>query len=341
MWEARISRCPGTSECEKQRNRVQLLNPPPLPGSSMASVPASMESNMCFFVQGTTETNTNYFFPDRYNYSKEDEEMFKEFYEIANVFIPNILKQSSPLNEQAGDVYKPADDPQFFAYLLQFYDGICLWEEGSHIPVLHADWAKKLVQSISKISPSCRAAFSSTKGALKQPRPLAPGLQSSPTIPEKKLELSHQAPEAENSEQNLRSSQQAPIKDGMNNATGTATEKVGSSNEAFVNNKGSAEKRTAVALTLKSTKMKEMRDLLTNGGKLNTSAIKLQLTAQSQVSVPKNRRRSSFKTDDYVYDFDEEAEGDQEEDEEEEEEEEEEDPWAKRPRLGMYPTFYP
>ena len=67
-----------------------------------------------------------------------------------------------------------------------------------------------------------------------------------------------------------------------------------------------------------------MRGLLTTSSKINTSAIKLQLTAQSQVSVPKNRRRSSFKTDDYVYDFGEEAEGEDEEDDKEEEEEEEE-----------------
>ena len=103
-----------------------------------------------------------------------------------------------------------------------------------------------------------------------------------------------------------------------------------------------------VVLSLRSTKMKEMRRLLTDGEKLNTSAIKLQLTAQSQVSVPKNRRRSSFKADDYVYDFDEEADKEEEEEQKEEEEEEEEweeeeegedYPWAKRPRQGMYPMF--
>lgn len=59
-----------------------------------------------------------------------------------------------------------------------------------------------------------------------------------------------------------------------------------------------------------------MRDLLATSGKINTSAIKLQLTAQSQVSVPKSRRRTSFKTDDYVYDFGEEV-GNEEDDNEE------------------------
>ena len=246
----------------------------------------------------------------RYNYSKEDDEMFKEFYDIANVFIPNILKQSSSPAKDGKETYRPAEDPQFFAYLLQFHDGICLWEEGSHTPVLHADWAKKLVQSISKISPACRASLASTP----KPEPRAPVPQALPSLPEKKPVTSNQAPgdlqnnSTSNSEQGLGTSHQVPkTGDAVSGATSSANDK-----EATASKPG-------VVFSLRSTKMKEMRRLLTDGGKLNTSAIKLQLTAQSQVSVPKNRRRSSFKADDYVYDFDEDA------DKEEEEEEEEED----------------
>ncbi len=32
-------------------------------------------------------------------------------------------------------------DPECFAHLLRFYDGICKWEEGSPTPVLHVGWA--------------------------------------------------------------------------------------------------------------------------------------------------------------------------------------------------------
>lgn len=167
--------------------------------------------------------------------------MFKEFYEIANDLIPNILKGDS----DDSDVTK---DPLFFSLMLQFYDGICLWEEGSQTPVIHADWAKKLVQSIGKFSPECRSTFS----------------------PDKKEEI-----------------------EGSNNQDATSSEE--------------KEKpaKPEVSLVFKSAKMKDLRKLITSSGKLNTSAIKLQLTAQSQVSIPKSRRRSSMKADVYLYDYDE------------------------------------
>lgn len=221
----------------------------------------------------------------RYNYSKEDEEMYKEFYEIANDFIPNILKMSSATNTENGAVDKNsnlADNPSFLSLVLQFYDGICLWEEGSHTPVLHADWAKKLVQSLSKFSPICRSALSSPLHKEKlQPKPeLIISKDTGSGAPSSSLSKTEDSSLMATSLENL---------------------------------------NKPVELCLKSEKMRAMRNLLTTGGKINTSAIKLQLTAQSQVSVPKNRRRTSFKTDDYVYDFGEGAEGDEEDDDDEEE----------------------
>lgn len=159
--------------------------------------------------------------------------MYKEFHEIANDFIPNILKSE----QDDGSFTK---SPVFFSRVLQFYDGICLWEEGSLTPVIHADWAKKFVQSLNKFTSECRSTFS----------------------PDKEV---HKDSNEENS---------------------------------------SPSKPEEVSLVLKSSKMKDVRKLITSGGKLNTSAIKLQLTAQSQVSVPKSRRRSSVKTDVYLYDYD-------------------------------------
>lgn len=179
----------------------------------------------------------------RYNYSKEDEELFKEFYEIANDLIPNILKGESDESGNA-DVTK---DPVFFSLMLQFYDGICLWEEGSQTPVIHADWAKKLVQSISKFTPECRSTFSSEK-----------------------------------KEENEKSNDK----------------------EATPSEEKEKPAKPEISLILKSAKMRDLRKLITSSGKLNTSAIKLQLTAQSQVSIPKSRRRSSMKADVYLYDYD-------------------------------------
>lgn len=73
----------------------------------------------------------------RYKYSKEDEEIYKEFMEINNDLIPHILKTEENL----------LTDPQCFLDLLQFYDGLCSWEEDSATPVLHEGWVKPMVKS--------------------------------------------------------------------------------------------------------------------------------------------------------------------------------------------------
>lgn len=230
--------------------------------------------------------------------------MFKELYEIANDFIPNILKTSSSASVKGENNGAPrnlnlTEDPGFFALVLQFYDGVCLWEEGSHTPVLHADWAKKLVQSISRFSPSCRSALSSSRvGTVVATKSEEPPKND---LPEMKAPVSGTT------------------------SSSSSNDKLENSNLASASVENSKER---VVLNLRSQKMRGMRDLLTASGKINTSAIKLQLTAQSQVSVPKSRRRSSFKTDDYVYDFGEEGEGEEEEDEEEDEEE-------RRPKKAM------
>ena len=213
--------------------------------------------------------------------------MFKEFYEIANDFIPNILKVTSSNKSDNNAATKNdnlAEDPSFFSLVLQFYDGICLWEEGSQTPVLHADWAKKLVQSVSRFSPACRSALSSAHAG------------KLPSVSE-------------------------PVKSDTQETKPSVNDDKSSSSSNKVENS-----KEPVVLNLRSEKMRGIRDLLTTSGKINTSAIKLQLTAQSQVSVPKNRRRSSFKTDDYVYDFGEEAEL---------EDDEEEDEKDRRPRKSL------
>ncbi|XP_076312421.1 menin 1 isoform X2 [Tachypleus tridentatus] len=95
----------------------------------------------------------------KYNYGREDEEIYKEFLEIANDLIPHLVKVVS---NQAVEAPEKADsnclhDPQCFAHLLRFYDGLCAWEEESSTPVLHIGWARPLVATISKFPAKTRS----------------------------------------------------------------------------------------------------------------------------------------------------------------------------------------
>ncbi|XP_037524970.2 menin-like [Rhipicephalus sanguineus] len=90
----------------------------------------------------------------KFNYGREDEEIYKEFMEIANELVPQLVKLSS-----TGDG-SLLQDPTCFAHLLRFYDGLCAWEEGSATPVLHIGWARPLVGTIAKFPASVRSAVS-------------------------------------------------------------------------------------------------------------------------------------------------------------------------------------
>ncbi|KAJ8337645.1 hypothetical protein SKAU_G00366110 [Synaphobranchus kaupii] len=107
-----------------------------------------------------------------YNYFREDEEIYKEFFDVANDVIPTLLKETAAAAEsgdEGGDRGEAAEkdqprqaalsalqDPECFAHLLHFYDGICKWEEGSPTPVLHVGWATYLVQSLSRFEAQVR-----------------------------------------------------------------------------------------------------------------------------------------------------------------------------------------
>jgi len=84
-----------------------------------------------------------------YNHSRDDEEVYKEFLEIANEIIPQILRM-----DQHDCVL--TSDPAAYAQLLRFYDGLCCWEEDSQTPVLHITWATHMLSSISKFSVEAR-----------------------------------------------------------------------------------------------------------------------------------------------------------------------------------------
>ena len=47
-------------------------------------------------------------------------------------------------------------DPEAFASVVKFYDGLCSWEEGSPTPILHIGWAKPMVATIAKFDSEVR-----------------------------------------------------------------------------------------------------------------------------------------------------------------------------------------
>ena len=57
-------------------------------------------------------------------------------------------------------------DPECFAHLLRFYDGICKWEEGSPTPVLHVGWATFLVQSLGRFEGQVRGSCAGWLGII-------------------------------------------------------------------------------------------------------------------------------------------------------------------------------
>ena len=115
---------------------------------------------------------SNHLLSFSYNYNREDEEIYKEFLEIANELIPQIVKQAADCQQHAGPpgTETPAKpqlaglcyllrNPECYADLLRFYDGICEWEEGSQTPVLHVGWAKFMCFSLSRFDSSVRQAL--------------------------------------------------------------------------------------------------------------------------------------------------------------------------------------
>lgn len=95
----------------------------------------------------------------RYNYSPDDEEIYKEFFQVANELIPSMLKVLTAGGLEPGKVStKPfLQDPECLALILKFYDNVCCWEEGSSTPVLHIGWAKNFVATVLKFSSFIRS----------------------------------------------------------------------------------------------------------------------------------------------------------------------------------------
>ncbi|XP_052000926.1 menin-like [Xyrauchen texanus] len=250
-----------------------------------------------------------------YNYCREDEEIYKEFFDIANDVIPTLLKETVAAVESSGEgaegpekdqpglvaALSALQDPECFAHLLRFYDGICKWEEGSPTPVLHVGWATYLVQSLSRFDAQIRQKVSIiTKDA----EPLDDDDQSSDDpregrrrVARREFKLDEQAgpslPGAALPTQN-------PMPKKVGGEGGRQRSSVGArGKEADGKNEPSSPsptpsppQQTAVpggpVVIFHSEKMKGMKGLL-SAAKVNSSAIKLQLTAQSQVQMKRQK----------------------------------------------------
>ncbi|XP_078392837.1 menin [Cetorhinus maximus] len=249
-----------------------------------------------------------------YNYCREDEEIYKEFFDIANDIIPNLIKEMASMveaSEERGDGDSGTEgpqgqptpstalqDPESFAQLLRFYDGICKWEEGSSTPVLHVGWATFLVQSISKFDGQVRHKVTiivkdtesnedddqhsddSRDARRRGPRRESKAEEPPPAkkfLAEKVVERRRSAP----SQRTAATPAPAPA------PTPAPAPPVPTPSPG------------AACVTFHSEKMKGMKELLT-ALKINSSAIKLQLTAQSQVQMKKQKLSSAS---DYTLSF--------------------------------------
>ncbi|MCJ8731691.1 hypothetical protein PDJAM_G00202380 [Pangasius djambal] len=262
-----------------------------------------------------------------YNYCREDEEIYKEFFDIANDVIPTLLKETAA--ESGGEGTEGAEkdqprqaaalsalqDPECFAHLLSFYDGICKWEEGSPTPVLHVGWATFLVQSLSRFDAQIRQKVTIiTKESEPQddddqasddPRE---GRRRGPRRESKAEESAGPSPPATTAAPPSQPGQ--PKKVGgeggrrRSSAGGRGKETDGKNEASSPNSPVPSPTQAVVAssgpvVTFHSEKMKGMKELL-SAAKINSSAIKLQLTAQSQVQM---KRQKPTPSGDYSLSF--------------------------------------
>ncbi len=239
-----------------------------------------------------------------YSYSKDDEEIYKEFMEIANELIPHVLKSNDS---------RVNSNPQCFADILRFYDGICRWEEGSSTPIMHIGWAKPMVSTCSKFESKVRqlVQFDSSTAAGDE--------ADLDTNSEKILNNNYYEKYEETKPLKITSPQHSSRaeelvsdqKEIIDILSEYCTSKIlnidyllGQSTQPFVDRKVTHSNRESLVKTsspavvevvkdtnsevkidLRSAKMLGLKELLC-ADKLNTNAIQLQLTALSQLSAP-------------------------------------------------------
>lgn len=266
-----------------------------------------------------------------YNYFREDEEIYKEFFDIANDVIPTLLKETTSTAESPGEgaesgegperelpkqaaAFSALHDPECFAHLLRFYDGICKWEEGSPTPVLHVGWATFLVQSLSRFDAQVRQKVSIIT---KEAESLDEDDQSSEDPREGRRRGPRRESKLEEQSGSPPPPAAAPTSPPLGAGPGAGRRRPSQSLRA-ADSEGKplspgadpapssppappppASPPGGPVVVFQSKKMKGMKELLC-AAKVNSSAIKLQLTAQSQVQM---KRQKSTAGGDYSVSF--------------------------------------
>ncbi|PNI93996.1 MEN1 isoform 13 [Pan troglodytes] len=186
-----------------------------------------------------------------YNYCREDEEIYKEFFEVANDVIPNLLKEAASLLE-AGEE-RPGEQSQ----------------------------VRQKVRIVSREAEAAEAEEPWGEDA-REGRRRGPRRESKPEEPP--------PPKKPALDKGLGTGQGAvsgPPRKPPGTVAGTARGPEGGST-AQVPAPAASPPPEGPVLTFQSEKMKGMKELLV-ATKINSSAIKLQLTAQSQVQMKKQK----------------------------------------------------
>jgi menin len=103
----------------------------------------------------------------RFRRSKNDEEIYREFFEISTDALVTVMKSCST-GFSANSIVR---DPMSFAHLLRFFDGICAWEEKSKSSIVHITWAKAWVSAIGRFDYTIRRLVALSDGKLMETLP--------------------------------------------------------------------------------------------------------------------------------------------------------------------------
>uniref|UniRef100_A0A8C9UMK5 Menin n=1 Tax=Spermophilus dauricus TaxID=99837 RepID=A0A8C9UMK5_SPEDA len=189
-----------------------------------------------------------------YNYCREDEEIYKEFFEVANDVIPNLLKEAASLLE-AGEE-RPGEQSQ----VRQKVHIVSRDAEAAEAEEAWGPWGEE-------------AREGRRRGPRRESKPEEPPPPKKPALDK-----------GPGSGQGAGS---APPRKPPGTVPSTARGPEGGS-AAQGSTLPSSPPPEGPVLTFQSEKMKGMKELLV-ATKINSSAIKLQLTAQSQVQMKKQK----------------------------------------------------
>lgn len=190
-----------------------------------------------------------------YNYTREDEAIYKEIMDIAGECIPSAIKNDPSV----------CKDRDSFMDLIRLYDGLCLWEEDSPTPVLHSWWAKYFTHSLGKFTSEVRECFKEED------------------LPASRTRGTDSAGEEHESKSKSATVSRKSMRHGN---------KLEDPGEACADEK-TPQRQPPSRLGVKSAKMRGLEELLICGKKINAHTVSLQLTAQSQVHFVKRRSNIS------------------------------------------------